>query len=71
VTEDDGLFPAPINLLKAREPRANHTLQRTGGTVAVPTVWGPRGWIVSSSPAAERGAFSRTLRVRENAAARP
>jgi hypothetical protein len=27
VTEDDGLFHAPINLLKAREPRANHTLQ--------------------------------------------
>jgi hypothetical protein len=35
---------------------------RTGGTVTVPTVWGPRGWIVSSSPAAERGALGDTSR---------
>ena len=40
-TEDDRLFPSPINLSKASDPQANHTLQRTGGTVAVPALWLP------------------------------
>jgi hypothetical protein len=51
--------------------RPHNTLQQTGGTALFcdSVVQAPVGG--GSAPAAERGAFSRTRSVRENAAAKP